>query len=405
MSVRGSAVVILLESFWFQLVVLAVLIGIATFIGGRFAFSYRQSFNMLIDPGAFGEAGQTRRELTVGLVLTLMGMLVFGGLISILSNQLNAVEEYLRLQQVHELLTESFETHPDLYTRRLLEEEQLSARSRWYDADILELELGMPRRDITMAVAAHGGFRLRKLPPIRSQAPTGTIILEETVENQSYGTRIQREGRLLFVATQSATDAGIGHFTRTLAQSFDSSILSNERYTLSHPLRDRHVRFSTHEAWLDPTAVVPEALEDFRADTLDMASDVDMMVYVSTSNGRGGENDVHLMCGRNDAELQADLSTGCPSIPGFDALVSDLRTRLAPDGLHVGTTEELRMDRRDHVTNFVRRQTGLPVLTVFVSIEILWGDDELPYYKTLAAIRDALAAMPVAVPATMTGSP
>jgi len=388
-------VVILLESFWFQLVVLALLIGFATFIGGRVAFSYRQSFNMLIDPGAFGDAGQTRRELTMGLVLTLLGMLVFGGLISILSNQLNAVEEYLRLQQVHGLLTESFETHPDLYTRRLLREQKLSARSRWYDADILELELGMPRQDITMAVAAHGGFRLRKLPPIGDQSPTSTIIVEETFENRSYGTRLQRDGHLLFVATQSATDAGIGHFTRTLAESLGGSVLSNERYTLSHPLRARHVRFSTHKAWLDPSAPLPNALKDFRADTLAIASDVDMMVYVSTSNGRGDDkNDVHLMCGRNDAELEADLSSGCPSIPGFDHLVSDLSARLAPEGFHVGTTEELHMDRREHMTNFVRRETGLPVLTIFISIEILWGDDELPYYKTLAALRDALAALP-----------
>ena len=392
--------VFLLESFWFQLVVLAVLIGTATFLGGRFAFSYRQSFNMLIDPGAFGEAGQSRRELSMGLVLTLLGMLVFGGLISILSNQLNSVEEYLRLQQVHGLLTESFETHPSLYTRRLLKAESLSARSRWYDADILELELGMPRQDITMTVAEHGGFRLRKLPPIHNQPPSGTIILEETIENRSYGSRIQRDGRLLFVATQSATDPGIGHFTRTLAENLDGSVLSNEHYTLSHPLRERHVRFSTHEAWVDPDAVLPQALEDFRADTLDMLSEVDMMVYVSTSNGRGGDNDLHLMCGRNDAELEADLSTGCPSIPGFDRLVADLRTRLAPEGLHVGTTEELHMDRREHMTNFVRRETGLPVLTVFVSVEILWGDDELPYYKTLAALRDVIGGLQAPVDAS-----
>ena len=392
--------VVLLESFWFQLVTLAVVLGIATFVGGRIAFSYRQSFNMLIDPGAFGDAGHSRRELTMGLGLTLLGMLVFGGLISILSNQLNAIEENLRLQKVHGLLTDAFETHPDLYTRRLLDAQALSARSRWYDVEILEFELGMPRSDITKAAAEHGGFRLRKLPR------TDTIILEETFENRSYGTRVQRDGRLLFVATQSATDPGIGHFARTLAESLDASVLSNERYTLSHPLRSRHVRFSTHDAWLDQSVELPPALRDFRSDALALASDVDMMVYVSTSNGRGGDNDVHLMCGRNDAELAADLSTGCPSIPGFDRLVSDLGARLAPEGFHVGTTEELHMDKRAHMTNFIRRETGLPVLTVFVSIEILWGTDELPYYKTLSAIRDsisALSAPDVAPPAATTG--
>ena len=100
------------------------------------------------------------------------------------------------------------------------------------------------------------------------------------------------------------------------------------------------------------------------------------------------------------------MSTGCPSIPGFDRLVSDLGARLAPEGFHVGTTEELHMDKRAHMTNFIRRETGLPVLTVFVSIEILWGTDELPYYKTLLAIRDsisALSAPDVAPPAATTG--
>ena len=167
----------ILDSFWFQLLSLAVVIVAATFLGGRFAFSYRQSFNMLIDPGAFAEEGQSRQEFGMGLLLTLLGMMVFGGLISVLTNQLTGISDSVHLQRQHELLGEAFETHPELYTRRLLESTELTARSRWHDVDMLELQLGIPRAEMTRAVSAHGEFRFRKLPD------SGALVLEETFEN------------------------------------------------------------------------------------------------------------------------------------------------------------------------------------------------------------------------------
>ena len=231
----------LLDSFWFQLFSLAMVIIAATLVGGRLAFSYRESFNMLIDPGAFAEEGQSRKELGIGLFLTVVGMVVFGGLISVLTNQLTEIQRSVVVQQQHDLLEEAFETHEAIHTRRLLESAGLEARTRWHDADALEIQLGIPRADLTEAVAKHGDFRFRKL------SESGLIILEEAFSNRPYGARFKRNGRFLLVSTQSGTEGALGHFSRTLADNLDASYLSNERYSLSHPLRERHVNFASGE--------------------------------------------------------------------------------------------------------------------------------------------------------------
>ena len=375
----------MLDNFWFQLGFLALVIAVATLTGGRLAFSYRESFNMLIDPGAFAEEGQSRAEFGMGLLLTLLGMLVFGGVISVLTNQLLRFQEDMKLRQVHATLGEAFETQAALYTRRVLEEHALSARARWFDVDVLELELGIPQADMTSASSAFNGFRLRKLEH-------GQIVVEETVQNRSYGTRVERDGGTLWVSTQSATDPALGHFVRTLAANTEGSVVSNERYSLSHPLGDRHVRFSSGEAWRDLSPQEPEALRDFGDDLRALSADAELVIYVSSSNTRWTQ-DVHLMCGRNDAELAEGSSEDCANVPGFDFLVQTVTERLAPYDLRVGTTEELHLDSPDHLVNALRRVQGAPVLVVFVSTDILWSDDEVLYYRTLAALRDAVEAL------------
>ena len=136
------------------LIQLMILIGIScccAYLSSRRSFSFRRSLNFLIDPGTFtGESENMNKEnFGISLLLTFIGLLTLGGIISVLNNALSDYLHRIKLQQIEDRLDGAFEMPSYSYkARKYLKTHKLQSSSRGYTMEDLEFELSIYRKDI-----------------------------------------------------------------------------------------------------------------------------------------------------------------------------------------------------------------------------------------------------------------
>ena len=225
------------------------------------------------------------------------------------------------------------------------------------------------------------GCRETRRFPLPQVVRGGLIILEEAFSNRP--TALDSRGTAATLVSTKWNGRRTGSFQSDARRQPRPAYLSNERHSLSHPLRERHVNFASDEPWLDlgpnPLVhwVVRPPLGDVRRGRRRRPCEQRPLGPASTS------------CVDEQRNWKA-VSIRLPEC----SRVRHARRRGAGStrsgGIAVGTTEELHLDNRTCCQCHPERG-GLPVLMVFVSADILKEQmsNVLP-----CCIRDGMTAMP-----------
>lgn len=229
----------ILQSFASQgfLVQLIILLGCSVSIILVFALlfrSIRDSLHLFLDTGSLTNIPSSKKVL-LGLVETFFGIMLIGAISSTITSGILQKAERNRLLSLHGTIKEAFDVHPLIATRKLVTKLELPARLRAIDISEAEIRLEVARDDLVKAIQTFGALRLRWM------RESGHTVIEEFQTNRSYGALINRHSPITIVATQNYSDAGIGHFAATLANSLHANYISNEFYSTGAPLKSHQL--------------------------------------------------------------------------------------------------------------------------------------------------------------------
>ena len=370
-------------NFLGQLLLLGVCITAITIIGALILKSSKLSFRLLVDPGSNKDV--SRKFFLFGALQTIIGIVIVGALISVLTNKLITIIEDDRLKVFHTTIKESFETNRLIRVRKLLSNNNLESRGRLFNIEDAEVRLEIGREDIMKCIRRFGELRLRKM------INTNEVVIEDFQPNTSYGTFINRNSNLTIISTQNYGDACIGHFNYTIASNLSANYISNEFFSSGSPLKSRQINFAANDIYLEMMASDSESpLDLFVNDLESLKSQTNLFIYIGPS-GAKWNNDIHIMFrgGGEKDPFTTKISTYTDLSKLKDSYI-DVKERLLNLDINVGTHEEFAGDKKNQLPNAIFDNWKKETIRFHVSSKILWNEDEEIYYKVLLEIMRSI---------------
>jgi len=370
-------------NFLGQLLLLGVCITAITIIGALILKSSKLSFRLLVDPGSNKDVN--RKFFLFGALQTIIGIVIVGALISVLTNKLITIIEDDRLKGFHTTIKESFETNRLIRVRKLLSNNNLESRGRLFNIEDAEVRLEIGREDIMKCIRRFGELRLRKM------INTNEVVIEDFQPNTSYGTFINRNSNLTIISTQNYGDACIGHFNYTIASNLNANYISNEFFSSGSPLKSRQINFAANDIYLEMMASDSESpLDLFVNDLESLKSQTNLFIYIGPS-GAKWNNDIHIMFrgGGEKDPFTTKISTYTDLSKLKDSYI-DVKERLLNLDINVGTHEEFAGDKTNQLPNAIFDNWKKETIRFHVSSKILWNEDEEIYYKVLLEIMRSI---------------
>ncbi|MEC7988090.1 MAG: hypothetical protein VX278_23185 [Myxococcota bacterium] len=371
----------MLDSVLLQLIFLVFITCLCAYLASRRSFTFRKSLNFLIDPGTFAGESETmdKKQFGVGILLTLIGLLTLGGIISVLNNALSDYLYRAKLQRIEERLDGAFEIPSYSYkARQYIKKHDLISSSRGYTMEDLEFELEIYRKDILDSINMLHGFR------VRQEFKHKYIAVEQLYSNRSYGTLLQRNNPITVVCTLPLSARYIGHFSHILAQNTDANYISNDFFDGGHLDTERRMSFTIHTANQTLSNSQNPAHNEFLQDLNALNQRTKQFVYIGYT--RNESHALEVFCADNGAK--SDAENHCSRIDRFTEHLDALEKRLRSHGHPPLLREADSIDNPIHIANAIHMRFNKPTVLILVPLDVLLQESELDYYIFLKEVRD-----------------
>jgi hypothetical protein len=369
-----------------QCALILITAGLSVFIVGCILKSYQLSLFLLIDPGAFTTLdtnADSTQKLIISIMQVIIGIILVGGIVSVLTNQLLGFSEKNRLREEYDILKEAFETQSIRIVKNFLKKNGIKARLKNLNIENAEARLEIGKEDIIKAIRTFGNLRIRHI------RTTKEVVIEDFEANTVYGSFIDKQSPITIIAAQNYSDANIGHFSATLANTLDCNYISNEFFSTGAPLKERHINFGINPAFNDFQVNGNTPLDQFIEDIKKI--DVQTKLYLYINSGSDTRtNDLHLLF-RGDSEQAFQSQNSTYSNLDFLRIVyEELQLEFERLGYKAGTHEELSFKDPESLSNALHNYFHKDVLVFCISTKILWTQDEKKYYEAMLAIISAI---------------
>lgn len=365
--------------------------GLSIFIFGCFLKSYQLSLFLLIDPGAFTTLdtnSDSTEKLVISIMQVIIGIILVSGIVSVLTNQLLSFSEKHRLKEGHDILKEAFETQSIRVVKNLIVKNGIKARLRNLNLENAEARLEIGKEDIIKAIRTFGNLRIRYI------RTTKEVVIEDFYANTVYGSFIDKQSPITIIAAQNYSDANIGHFSASLANTLDCNYISNEFFSTGAPLKERHINFGINPAFNDFQVNGKTPLDQFIEDIKEIDTQTKLYLYINSGSDTR-TNDLHLLF-RGDSEqpFQSQNAT-YSNLELLRIIYEQLQSEFERLEYKVGTHEELSFKDPESLSNALHNYFHKDVLVFCISTKILWTQDEKKYYETMIAIISAIKKLAV----------
>ncbi len=330
-------------------------------------------------------------------VMRIMGVVIVGLPVGIITG--GFVQEIAEAKAVGSaqkraaVIRHVFQKEDKVSTRQLIDSLGLVAHRRFLDLDVAMARLQFSSDDIFQAAANDRGLRIRACRQSVDSMYEDNLLIEQFEANASFGCFIKKPGRFHVVCTQSSSDAGIGHFSKTLATAIEASYYSNEYFSSGELLPERQVNFAVNQLYGQHDAPsLPSAFSEWKAVLEDHISRGDFVVYVGTASAQK-EAVIHILCGGEKGDEINEVKV--PTVDDLNSAVSffnGLSAELNSFGLKVNSHQDYGNTNIDHISQFVRTRLNANVLSVFISVDLLQFQEATIYYKCIRALADQLKA-------------
>ena len=364
-------------------VILLLILAFITF--SFFLKSAKKSFTFLFDPGSLSDEDQLKVILP-GVIEVIVGIILIGLITSLVTNGVIQFTEKYRVKEIHGIIKDAFETHTSINTRKIVSKNNIDARLRMLNIKEAEVRLEIGKEDIVKAIQQEGQLRLRMIKTDKE------VVIEDFHSNTSYGSYIDRNSPLTIISTQNYGDAGVGHFTSSVAATLNANYISNEFYSTGAPLKERHVNFANNNLYLDFKIKddLNDAISLWMNDLNEINDKTSLFVYMGSSNGKR-PNDVHVLFGGKEKD---GFNVENPKFKNLEKLLTafeNISNDLNMLGFRAATHDEFNNTNEKHLTTGLYKKYDKDVLTLYISTKILWSEDDINYYKTMHAINNFLS--------------
>lgn len=349
-----------------------------------FLFGFETSIKVFLDPGNFDAS--VGNMLLIELVLLLSGILLSGMIIGTIVNGFERLSKDAELYDAHQIIKESFDIISSIQIRKLLIKLDINSKRRLLDLQDAEIRLELTKEDIVNSIKKFGQLRLKMLKNSKD------VVIEAFDANTEYGCLINNQSNLTFISTQNYSDIGIGHFTSTLAHNLNANYISNEFYSTGAPLKSQHIDFANNDAYQkfsDQSKF--DVINIFKSDLKELAKSSSLMIYMGTSNDLR-PNHIHVLFGGELGDTNVAVKNPIyHDSKKLELGLEKLKIELAELSFKMATHEEFSNINPKHLSQGIHKESGVNILTIYVSTQILWSDKDADYYKVMKKLRDFIA--------------
>jgi len=327
------------------------------------------------------------------VAMKLMGVVIVGLPVGIITGgfvqEIPSAKAFEDARKKAAVIRHAFGIEDKIPTRTLLKELGIEANRRLLDMDVAMARLQFSSEDIFSAVASDPGLRVMAAKQSQDSCYEDNLQIEEFTANTPFGGFISRPGRFHVVCTQSAGDAVIGHFSRTLSNVIGASYYSNEYFSSGELLPERQFNFAVNPLYLpDGVGPIVPAFDEWRRTLEAGIAPGDQVLYIGTASA-DREADLHMLFGGRKGEGFDEVEN--PTMDDRAVLkryYDSLSESLAGMELKVITHGDFANINPKHVSLFMRRELKANVVSLFVSVKILQYRSPATYYNVIKAIAD-----------------
>jgi voltage-gated potassium channel len=270
---------------------------------------------------------------------------------------------------------------------------------RFFVFETIQTRFLLSDGEILEAIRESDQLRFRAMKSNSSVRYNDTKLVERYLFNTSYGTKIESNKNIYIINPSGAIERCISHFAYTLADNLKYHFISRERRFYFNE-EEMGSNYSTHYEAYNPDAEIkyPETFGDFMNDLNNISKDDFVIVIKSSASGRG---DFILEYG--NAKGQTEIKSGISTINN-EVFLSRFTESLHNNAKLISfesaraTIEEFSFTIENHsIGNFdqkwigktIHRLTGANVITIYININILIGEDDR-YYAALNVLQRSL---------------
>jgi voltage-gated potassium channel len=220
------------------------------------------------------------------------------------------------------------------------------------------------------------------------------IVVEHYEPNTLYGVNRQVEGSKIHIINPIGKgERGISHFANTLAKYGGYNLISNEIFSGGEILKENKFRLDINPQYSKDKIEGPQGALDFCNDINSQVSKNDWVIILRTSAGHR-EHDLHILFGGKKGDVtidQVEIKT-VDDISALTEFVTVSKESFAQIGHKVCTHEDFKNESPNLLHQYVRKHTGANVLTIFISVDVVSGENRI-YYPFMKELRNSIGKL------------
>jgi voltage-gated potassium channel len=216
------------------------------------------------------------------------------------------------------------------------------------------------------------------------------IVLENYTLNRSYGEQISTDSNIHILNPSGRGERAISHFTKSTALYGQFNYMTNEIFASGEVLPETKFGFDVNPAYSDPDKPRPQGFDDFCSDIKESVKADDWVIIVRAAASKR-DNQFHVLFGGEKGD-DSWAKVANPTIDQkelFEKFLAKLTEDLTLDGSKIGTHEDYDNVSPNLLHQYVRKETGANVITLFISIAKIVDKND-PYYALVKSIGDCL---------------
>jgi type II secretory pathway pseudopilin PulG len=372
-------------NIWKQIMIVFIISIIIVVLFAKFFNSTQMSMKLFLDPSSLADINKPI-YFVVSIIEVIVGIIIFGFIVSILTNSIFEIAERNRLREIHNVLKEAFETHSLIRVRKLLKENNVKTRRRNLNLQEAEVLLEISKDDIVKAIREYGNMRLRTFKT------NYQVFIEDFFANKRYGCFLDRNSDISIISTQNYSDANTGHFSSTLASILNTNYISNEFYSSGSLLKNKKINFASNKVYKSMNSDEKSVIGNFIADLKILSNKSKIFIYLGTfGTTKDRKEDILLMFGGKKGDSFYDVEN--PTYDNLEKLENmfiSLKSKFEEMDLLVGTHDLFSNTNKNHLSQAIHNNFHKNTISLYISTGILWMEDEEKYYKILITLASEL---------------
>lgn len=260
---------------------------------------------------------------------------------------------------------------------------------RYVTFDTLQARILLSDEEIIECVRNSENLRFRSMKSAENIKYNDVKILERYWRNTSYGCYLQKETKFFVINSMGASERCISHFTYTIADVLNFNYISRENRFETQ--KGKPIKSNFSECFADYKDIedneLPKPFHDYMEDLMSINSDDYIFVICSAASGRA---DFIIEYGNriNEVDIVDNIST-IYDRNFLDRFILRLRKNSQGYSLVGDNKKHYKFDFKVEVQTIgsydkrwisktINRFTGANVITIYVNINILTGEN--PYY-------------------------